>query len=236
MRFSLKERRLQPEIMDDPNLDAGRHVEALTALARINWISASASMFWKPLWNLAQNHKGRTLRVLDVATGGGDIPIRLWHRAARASLKLEIQGGDISPTAVNVAREKALRTGAEVKFIQLDVLKDGIPSGFDVSMCSLFLHHLTEEDAVSFLSQSRQAAERMVLIDDLLRCRMGYLLAWLGCRTLTRSPVARIDGPRSVEGAFTISEIRDMAIKSSMENAIIQRHWPCRYLLQWSRP
>jgi 2-polyprenyl-3-methyl-5-hydroxy-6-metoxy-1,4-benzoquinol methylase len=232
---SLKERSCQREIMDDPCLAPAPHVQALRGLARINWISASDRILWKPLRELAEQQR-RPLRVLDVATGGGDVPIRLWRRAQRAGLKLDIHGGDISPTALELARQNAAQAQADVTFFKLDVKNDGLPQGFDVLTCSLFLHHLGDAEAPALLRQLRDAAGRMVLVNDLRRCRLGLALAWLACRLLTTSAVARLDGPRSVRAAFTLPEVRDLANQAGMASATISRRWPCRYLLDWRRP
>ena len=47
------------------------------------------------------------LRVLDVATGGGDVPIHLWSKARRAGLDLRIAGCDRNPSAVEFACRRA---------------------------------------------------------------------------------------------------------------------------------
>ena len=235
MARSLQQRRSQPEVMDDPTLDAARHAQALRALAKINWLSGSARILWQPLQALARTQPGRTLRILDIATGGGDVPIALWRRARRAGLNMEFHGADISPTALAFARDKTQRAGADVQFFRLDVHNDAIPSGFDVLTSSLFLHHLAEAQALSLLERMRQAAGSMVLINDLRRCRFGYLLAWLAARTLTTSAVVRVDAPRSVEAAFTLEEMRTLAARAGLENARLSRRWPCRFLLDWRR-
>src|SRR5205085_807704 len=156
---------------------------------------------------LARERAGRPVRVLDVATGGGDVPIRLWRRARRAGLNLDIHGGDISATALHFARQKARMAGAEVTFFALDVHNDGVPAGFDVLTASLFLHHLSGDQALALLRQLHEKAGYMVLVNDLRRCRAGFILAWLAARLLTRSTVVRVDAPRSVEAAFTVKEI-----------------------------
>ena len=74
----------EPEAMDDPALDRQRHFAALRGLAWLNGLSASASIVWKPIAQLARQRKVDRLRVLDIATGAGDLPIRLWHMARRA--------------------------------------------------------------------------------------------------------------------------------------------------------
>src|SRR5204863_1578781 len=112
-----------------------------------NSMSGSARILWRPVRDLIRSHSGPVVRLLDVATGGGDVPIALWRRARGAGLKLEISGGDISPTALEVARHNAQAAGADIKFFRLDVVRDGIAEGFVVLTCSLCLHHLSDEQA-----------------------------------------------------------------------------------------
>src|SRR5690242_18247346 len=97
---SLARRRCQPELMDQPGLDPAQHVQALHGLARINRISASDRILWRPLAALLRAERGRAVRVLDIATGGGDVPLRLWQRARRAGLAAAFVGVDASQTAV----------------------------------------------------------------------------------------------------------------------------------------
>ena len=150
-------------------------------------------------------------------------------------LKLEVHGADVSATALDFARRRAQRAGADVRFLRLDIHNDTIPSGYDVLISSLFLHHLTREQAIVFLQNLRQAAGAMVIINDLRRCRLGYLLAWMAGWTLTTSPVARVDAPRSVEAAFTLSEVAALAAEAGMDRFELSRHWPCRFRLAWRR-
>ena len=143
--LAAKRRFREPEIMDDPVLDGGRHEAALRGLSRLNYFSRSAAIIWPPIAALAQQLGRRELRVLDVATGAGDVPVRLWCRAQRAGLHLEIHGVDISPRAVAFAAGRAAAKQAAIHFSVLDVLAGPLPGGCDVVICSLFLHHLTEE-------------------------------------------------------------------------------------------
>ena len=59
--------------------------------------------------------------------------------------------GGISPTAVDYASRQAAIAGAGVHFFQLDALRDPIPDGYDALTCSLFLHHLDENDALELV-------------------------------------------------------------------------------------
>jgi 2-polyprenyl-3-methyl-5-hydroxy-6-metoxy-1,4-benzoquinol methylase len=229
----LSQRRLQPEVMDQPELDESRHLEALRSLERINFFSGSARILWPAVRELAS--PGQPLRVLDIASGAGDLPRNLARRAARAGLSVEIEGWDISSRAVEYARSAAARESLNVRHEVRDALNDELPADRDVFICSLFLHHLEEEQAVALLRRMCAAARRAVLINDLVRSRAGFLLAQLATRVLTRSPVVRVDGPRSVEAAFTEAEARALAERAGMSGAVVRRRWPFRYLLEWRR-
>jgi 2-polyprenyl-3-methyl-5-hydroxy-6-metoxy-1,4-benzoquinol methylase len=230
----LTQRRRQPEVMDQADLDPEAHADALGALVRINWWSGSAGILWPAIRELAA--PGRTLRVLDVATGAGDVPIRLWHKARRAGVDVQVAGCDVSPTALAYAGQRAERAGTDVRFFQLDALRESLPDDYDVLTSSLFLHHLDEGPAVDLLRRMGTAARRLVLVNDLRRCSTGYALAWLATRVLSRSWVAQIDGPRSVEGAFTTDEAHSLAKQAGLESATVVQRWPCRFLLTWRRP
>jgi 2-polyprenyl-3-methyl-5-hydroxy-6-metoxy-1,4-benzoquinol methylase len=232
----IRERRLEPELMDQPDLDRALHRDALRGLRRINVLSRSAAIMWPEIAAAARRVYPRPLRVLDLACGGGDNAIALATRARQAGAAIEVHGCDISPLAVEVARQRAEESGAKnVEFFLSNVLEDPLPRGYDVVSCSLFLHHLNESQAGRLLGEMADVATELVLINDLQRSWLGLGLAWIGCRLLTRSPVVHFDGPRSVAAAFALSEIRSLADRSGLDGATVNQHWPQRWLLAWRK-
>jgi 2-polyprenyl-3-methyl-5-hydroxy-6-metoxy-1,4-benzoquinol methylase len=222
--------------MDQPGLDSVEHRRALAGLARINWLSRSSGILWPPLKQLAALYPGRTLRVLDVAAGAGDVTIALAHNARRTSRRLEFVGCDASEVAIDFARQRAAEWGGSVKFERLNVLDSPLPGGFDAVICSLFLHHLAESDALTLLRRMAEAARHLVVVNDLVRSRLGYLLAVAGTRLLTCSRIVHVDGPLSVEGAFTPAEALHLAERAGLVGATVSRQWPQRFRLQWWKP
>jgi 2-polyprenyl-3-methyl-5-hydroxy-6-metoxy-1,4-benzoquinol methylase len=223
------------EIMDRPDLEPDLHRRALNGLATLNILSRSAGVLWPAIYRLARR-LGRPVRILDMATGGGDVPLRLWRRAVNAGMQVEILGIDISPVALRVAQARAGRAQAALRFAQADALCDELPGDHDIVTCSLFLHHLTEHDATALLARMAAAARHMVLVNDLVRSRGGWLLAAAAARLFTRSPVVWTDASRSVRGAFTVGELHALARSAGMRDARLTRHLFCRMLLEWSRP
>lgn len=229
MNLKLRDRR--DEWMDEPDLDADLHAEALRGLSRVNRFSGSVGSIWHPIAELSRRDPGEMIRVLDVACGGGDVAIGLKQTADRKGIAMEVVGCDISPTAIAFARDTAKRRKVDVSFVTQDVLGEPFPGGFDVVCSSLFLHHLDEDDIVRLLKAMRLAARQRVVISDLLRSRFGFVLAKWGIRVLTSSEVCHVDGPLSVRAALTIPEIKALAERADMKSARIARLWPERFLM-----
>jgi 2-polyprenyl-3-methyl-5-hydroxy-6-metoxy-1,4-benzoquinol methylase len=230
-----KPRFREPEIMDDPLLDGGRHEAALRGLSRLNYMSGIARTIWPRLAALARKLGRRQLRVLDVASGAGDVPLRLWQIARHSGLHLEIHGLDVSPRAIEFAAAQAAAEQAAIHFSVQDVLAGPLPGGFDVVTCSLFLHHLAEDEGVSLLQAMAKATKHLVLVNDLRRSSAGVALAHLAAWALSGSDVVRVDGARSVRAAFTVREATALALAAGLKGAIVKRHWPLRFLLSWQR-
>jgi 2-polyprenyl-3-methyl-5-hydroxy-6-metoxy-1,4-benzoquinol methylase len=223
--------------MDQPGLDGETHRRALDGLRTTNSISRTSQAIWRGIMDLKILPPGRPLRILDVASGGGDVVIGVAKLAARQNVAIEAHGCDINPTAVEYAQHAAQRAViAGAKFSQLNALVDPLPNDYDVLMCTLFLHHLSNDDARELLRRMGQAARRCVLVDDLCRNRLGYLYAWAGGRLLTRSHIVHTDGPLSVRAAYTIAEFRQLADEAGLRDVQFRRHWPQRFLMSWKKP
>ena len=135
-------RHLEPELMDDPALAAPAHAAALRGLARLNRWSGSPDILWPAIRNLCRENHGRPVRLLDIATGSGDVPIQLCLKARREGLALDIEACDRSDTALDIARQHAHDANAAVRFFSHDVLAQPLPGGYDAITSSLFIHHL----------------------------------------------------------------------------------------------
>ncbi len=221
--------------MDDPALDSAEHLQALRGLERVNRVSRSVPIVWGPIRALAREIGGRPLRVLDVATGAGDVPIGLARKVRQAGIVLQIDACDQSPRALEHARQRAEQAGVDVRFFELDAVADPIPSGYDAVICSLFLHHLEDAQVVDLLRRMGEAAQHRVVINDLVRSPTSLILVYLATRLFSSSHVVHTDGPRSVRAAYTLEEIRTMAEKAGLASAAVEKRWPCRFLLVWNR-
>ena len=233
----LRERRREPEWMDDPSLPAAQHDVALRGLARLNRCARSHAILWTRLMMLARtaNHAGRPLHVLDVATGSGDLPLAMAHRARGLGLDIRWSVCDVSAHALDVAKDRAEQAGFAFAAHRLDATADELPTT-DVSICSLFVHHLDQPQVVGVLRGMKQASTMALGVADLDRSRLGYLLAWIASRALTRSPVVHVDALLSVRAGFRPVDVMRMAMDAGLDGATLDRAWPARWRLWWTAP
>jgi len=228
----LSKRNRLPEWMDQPDIDPALHLHALRGLSRLNYFSNSVSLLWKPLRTLAlANPNG--FSVLDVATGSGDIPLALLKKAKHSGINIKFSLTDKSAFALNLVREKAQQHNLPIQCFETDAL-DGPPFPIhDVVICSLFLHHLDNNEAITLMKRMAKSARVAILINDLERSWLNWNMVWLASHLLTRSPVVHMDGPRSVAGAFNQLEVLELANQAGLINVKVETRWPCRYLLSW---
>lgn len=222
--------------MDDEGLQAEAHAQALAGLARLNRLSFGSYSIWSALHAAGAFAVGvsRPISVLDVATGSGDGPVALGLRARRFGIPLEIIGVDRSPFALSTARERADRHGISARWVCLDVTRDPLPPA-DWITSSLFLHHLTDAQAVSLLRAMADAAAHGVIINDLERSALNRGLVWLGARLVSRSPVVHRDSDRSVRAGFTLHEARHLAEAAGLPDMRFERRFPCRFQWIWTK-
>ncbi len=230
----MKVRNLQPELMDDPGIDPDVHRAALRGLARVNTISDAATPIARVIREalLEGDEVPERLSILDVATGSGDLPIRLAKLLDTPGCALDLHACDISETALASTRERSAETGVPIETHTVDILEEPLPES-DVVTCALFMHHLTEADAVRALQAMARAARKLLIVSDLRRSRSGLIMAAVATRLFTRSHVVHVDAIRSVQGAFTMPEMERLAGKAGLSEASVDPIRPARMLLRW---
>jgi 2-polyprenyl-3-methyl-5-hydroxy-6-metoxy-1,4-benzoquinol methylase len=160
---------------------------------------------------------GTRMRVADVATGSGDIPRLIVDFARNIGAHIDIDAVDHQAATLEIARK--LSAGyPEICYREANILEWDWAEAYDIVLCSLTLHHFSDEDAVKVLCRSREMSNRFVLVADLRR----GLLARVGVHLLTalifREPMTRHDARLSAERAFSFSEMRDIAVRAGWKN------------------
>lgn len=228
-------RHRQPEMMDQPGLPKEAHRHALDGLARLNrWTGVARSMY-AYLKRAAIANSARPLRILDIASGSGDLPVAWARLGKRDGLKLEITTLDISEFAVETQDRLANQHGVSLTALQRDCLTNPLPDGFDVVTNSLFFHHLDEADVQRLVAEMTRVAQSRVVVCDLERSRINLGLVAIGARLLSRSPIVHNDASLSVRGAFTRDELQALCASATSATVCVRRVVPCRMMLTIDR-
>jgi ubiquinone/menaquinone biosynthesis C-methylase UbiE len=162
--------------------------------------------------------------VVDVGGGRGDFARRLVRAVRRRGGRVRVVLLDRDEQGLALA-EGVCRACSEIVRVCADAsvlpFRDG---GVDVTVTSLVIHHLSPEAAAACLEAMRHAARLGVVVNDLLRTRLSWLLVLLATRLFARHPVARHDGPLSVRRAYAPDELRVLCEKAGWRRFTVRRH------------
>ncbi len=164
--------------------------------------------------------------ILDVGAGSGELlrQLRKWF-GKRASLT----GVEINETAV-----RSISSG-DVAAVLADALKLPFATdSFDAVFCSLFLHHLSDEDAVRLLGEMARVSRGRIYALDLNRnAKAYYLYKFLGRIFLQRLTLE--DGALSILRSFTADELRMLAERARLRNVQVETSRVNRLVLSGSK-
>ncbi len=213
---------LRPEMMDQAELQEGKPSPELERdLANLRWLNRhfgaiSLLRYFLQRWLLIRPPgDSPPLRVLDLATGEGDLPreLILWHRARK--IPVEVHAIDLNAATLAVAQQRSVDF-PEIRFFQGDIRSWGNET-YDLVLCSLALHHFSDEDAVLVLRNARRLASRHLLVADLERSLLGALGIWLLTALYLREPMTVHDARLSIHRAFSCRELRKLAKSAGWE-------------------
>ncbi len=160
---------------------------------------------------------GARMRIVDLATGSGDIPRLIVDFARRIGAQVEIEAIDRQAATLEIARK--LSAGyPEISYRGANILEWNPIKPYDIVLCTLALHHFSNEDAVRLLRRCRGLSRRFVLVSDL---RRGFLLkagVYLLTALIFRERMTRYDARLSAARAFSFSEMRALAVRAGWQN------------------
>lgn len=215
------------ELMDDPACDLD---ELRLTYARFDVVNRLVSG-WRRTWRarlrplaVRARDEGRTLRLLDVGSGGGDVPRALARWAAREHLPVSVTAVDPDERAHAFATGRPTDGVAFRAASSADLVAEG--ERFDVVTSNHVLHHLGDAERAAVLADSERLATRLVLHGDIERGRLAWTGWWLGTLPVRRS-FLRPDGLASIRRSFTADELRAVA----PPGWTVERQAPARLLL-----
>jgi hypothetical protein len=207
------------EYLDRPGVPRAELAECLRDIARLNRLGPTRSLlhYVAPFFDrfAGQGDPG-PLRVLDLGTGGADIPARLVRWARARQWPVRVLALDVEP-AILACAAAVTRGLPEVRLVAGDARQPPVRAkGVDLALCSLTLHHLSEPAVVALFRVMADVARLGFVVSDLRRSRLAYVTAWVLTRAISRNRLTRHDGPLSVLRAYTEAELAGLAAAAGL--------------------
>jgi ubiquinone/menaquinone biosynthesis C-methylase UbiE len=214
-----------PEMMDrddnDPEL-LWQDLKNLRILNRLFGGYTALQRHFIPFFSRIASH--RAVRVLDLATGSADHPVRLVELARKMGRSIEITAIDRHDQILAHARER-VQGYPEITLSQADMRSLNFPpASFDIVLCSLALHHLETPDAIAVVREMYRLSTIGFIVNDLSRSVFAAWVVRLFTEVTMRNPLTLNDSYASVLRAFTSGEMSAMASAAGVPSFRIYRH------------
>jgi 2-polyprenyl-3-methyl-5-hydroxy-6-metoxy-1,4-benzoquinol methylase len=157
------------------------------------------------------------LRVLDLATGSGDIPRLVIDHARKVNATVTVDAIDQQESTLKIARDLS-SDYPEIDFKTGDVLNFADSAKYDIVLCSLALHHFGDDAAVQLLRRCHELSRRYVLVSDLRRGLLATIGAYLLTAFIFRDSMTRTDARLSAARAFSFREFCSLAERAGWKD------------------
>jgi SAM-dependent methyltransferase len=207
------------ELLDDPAADPGAVRRSLRHITRANWwFGGVASLGWA-LGRVTRGvAPGSELRLLDLGTGAGDLPLAARRWGARRGIRIVPTGLELSRVAASLAR------GAGVPTFVADAIAPPVRSGcVDIVLVSQLAHHLSPDGVVSLFEAANRVTRGAVIVLDLRRARFAGIAFRAGATLLRFDRVTRHDGLVSIRRGYTAPELRALARRAGVPATVSRR-------------
>lgn len=215
---------LDGDILDD----ALKDIEWVNTWLGGNHVSVKGVFRW--IRETERSHNS-PIRIADLGCGGGDTLRAIAARADKQGIPVQLTGIDANLHTIEFARNAS--TGcSNIDYLQADLLDpEFIFDDYDLVLCGLFLHHLTNKELDILFSSLTQSSVSGIVINDLQRSPVAYFafqgLSWI----LGMSPMARQDGLLSIKRSFRKQELSSLLIRHGIPIPRIAWKWAFRYLV-----
>jgi len=169
--------------------------------------------------------------VLDVGAGTGELLGVIAEYARSSGCKVQLVGLDLNELSIKEVAAEGLKFG-EIAPVQGNALNLPFDDGaFDYAICSLFTHHLTDEQIPLALAEMQRVVSRGIVVIDLERSVTAWLLYQLFCLAYRIGPLVRQDGSLSIRKGFTCREMIEIGNAAKLINPVVQKHVPYRVVI-----
>ncbi|MFN3403889.1 MAG: methyltransferase domain-containing protein [Cytophagaceae bacterium] len=225
INFSLRSN--DEEIMDDLNFEGEVLGQTLRELEFINkWLGGNAVTI-SALDKVIQSCKANPVKIADLGCGSAEMLKIISDRYPNINLKLT--GIDANDYVVNHARNNCVNY-KNIEIFKHDIFSEEFRNmNFDIMLCTLFLHHFTNDQLTELFRQMSGQVSTAVIVNDIHRHPLAYYSIKGLTSLFSKSYMVKYDAALSVLRAFKKNELSMLLQNSGFSAVSIKWKWAFRY-------
>lgn len=230
MRNKFIHRSEEAELLDAPGISKELLFQNLKELDFINRTLGGFAITLSGIKKLVTD-KAKLYHIVDIGCGGGDSMKNIADWAQENGFKVKLTGVDMNADAIDYVNNSC-KTYPEINGVVSDYrgfLKTN--NQVDIAHCSLFCHHLKDNELVELFGYLKQYATVGFIINDLQRHWLAYYSIHFLTRLLNGSTLVKNDAPLSVLRGFKEGELNSILEKSGVKKYSTKWKWAFRYLI-----
>ena len=225
-----KNRSNEKELLDESNIPRGLLYKNLRELDSLNRTAGGFAISLKGIKHLITDYH-KIYHIVDLGCGSGDALKVIADWARLNNYKVRLTGVDMNANAIEYLNYHCVDY-PEISGITADY-EEYLNSyvNVDIVHCSLFCHHLNDDELLRLFIYFRHHVKIGFIINDLQRHWIAYFSVWLLTRLLNGTALAKNDGPISVLRGFKSKELIYLLIKANITDYSIIKEWGFRFLI-----
>lgn len=175
----------------------------------------------------------RTCSILDAGCGDGALLryLKTELTLLRPGTLFLFEGWDFNPEIIHKARMTPSGGGEPIVYRRVDLTGELPRAEFDLVICSLTLHHFSDEGISPMLVSLSGLARKAILVSDLERSPISYYLFYVFSRLFLRTPTARADGLTSIRKGFLPADFE--RYQNELPGHIFTLRWVWAFRYHW---
>lgn len=218
--------------MDDFSMEGNELKEALDKIAEINqWLGGNKITLDGIKALLKNQPRDKPVSILDIGCGNGDMCRAVADFARKENRTVSILGIDANPFTIRHA-EACSEGYSSITYQVQDVFSEEFKSvRYDIALCTLTLHHFSDEAILALMKLLSEQATLGVVINDLHRSPVPYRLFQLICFVFGLNRMSKEDGLTSILRGFKRADLENYSRQLHLNEYRINWRWAFRY--QW---
>ena len=218
------------EHLDLGDYTAEEYEGCLVELRRVNRWLGDARALRTTLVRTIRGSQLKSFSVVDVGAGSGELLRTLAEWTTGNNFNAQLTGVELNARSARAIAEQSPMFNINAVRANAFTLPFS-DNQFDYAICSLFLHHFKNEQAVEILRELNRVARREVLVIDLHRHPIAYYFYTTIGRLLFHNRLIREDGALSILRGFKTRELVELAKHTGLKNVNVLRRFPYRLVL-----